>query len=200
MTAVAPIPASHHPAMPAKLFRLLAVAAWVIIGLAVIHLTAFDGWQDLTIGRFHRRAHEMFTHVEGVTEARIYRLMGTKAQPTSETFPIRPYDTSVPVCGSVTLTGAPLAAFLDHWRVQSPSQWRQGLCHDPAYGFRLYRGGRLIAETSICWQCNNFYIEAWPFGSGWYGLDTGLDSSQKLLTFCDGLLPYHRSEKKPSKP
>jgi len=158
------------------------------------YLVLGEGWKDVTLGRFHRKAQGMFADVGGVTEARIYLLMGTKEQQTQENFPIRPYGTTEPVCGSIALTGEKLGAFLDLWSWQSPAQLRQALCHEPAYGFRLYRGNNFDAETSVCWECSNFYVEVWHFGSGWYGFDADSKIAKDLLNFCDSLLPYARAK------
>jgi hypothetical protein len=172
-------------------FRVLP---WLLLLLVALYFTVGEGWKDAIRGRFHRKAHEMFSDVRGITEARIYLLMGKKEQETQEVFPIRPYGTNSPVCGSATLTGEKLDAFLRLWSYQSPSEMRQGLCHDPAYGFRLYRGSRLMAETSVCWHCNNYYVEVWPLGSGWYGFEADSKFAIELLNLCDSLLPYDRSK------
>jgi hypothetical protein len=171
-------------------FRLLP---WLLLLVIALYFTSGERWKDATIGRFHRKAHEMFSDVEGITEARIFLLMGTKEQQTEESFPIRPYRSTVPVFGSVTLTGEKLDAFLRLWSYQSACRMRQALCHDPAYGFRLYRGSRLMAETSLCWHCQNYYVETWPVGSSWYGFEADDKYAIELLNHCDALLPYARS-------
>ena len=185
--------------MRPRLQKCIRVLPWLLLLIIGFYLALGEGWKDVTSGRFHRKAQGMFADVGGVTEARIYLLMGTNEQQTKETFPIRPYGTTEPVCGSATLTGEKLEAFLDLWRWQSPAQWRQALCHDPAYGFRLYRGTKLVAETSICWECSNFYVEVWPLGSGWYGFDADSKIAKDLLSHCDSLLPYARHKDTPAK-
>ena len=184
--------------MRSRFQLLLRSLPWLLLAGVAFYLTLGEGWKDVTYGRFHRKAHAMFSDVRGITEARVYLLMGRPEQQTAETFPIRPYDTSEPVCGSIVLTGKELEEFINLWSYQSASQDRQALCHDPAYGFRLYRGSRLVAETSLCWTCSNFYVSCWPFGSGWYGFDADSKYAKQLLSYCDGLLPYHRA-KEPEK-
>lgn len=180
--------------MRPRLQKCIRLLPWLLLLTIGFYLVLGEGWKDVTLGRFHRKAQGMFADVGGVTEARIYLLMGTNEQQTQETFPIRPYGTTEPVCGSITLTGQKLGAFLDLWSWQSPAQWRQALCHEPAYGFRLYRGNNLVAETSVCWECSNFYVEVWPFGSGWYGFDADSKIAKDLLNYCDSLLPYARAK------
>ncbi|MCW5558984.1 MAG: hypothetical protein KIT22_14280 [Verrucomicrobiae bacterium] len=172
----------------------LCVLSWMALCIAALYLIFGQGWKDITLGRLHRKAHEIFSDVDGITEARIYLLMGTKGRETMETFPIRPYGRNHSIFGNVTLTGDRLSVFLNLWRSQSPAQLRRALCHDPVYGFRLYRGGRLVSETSICWHCNNYYVTAWPLRSSWYGFEADSETAQALLSFCDDLLPYARSQ------
>lgn len=186
--------------MRSKLKTTWRVLKWLGISLLAYYLTFGDGWRDLTFGRFHRKAQTMFSDTSGVTEVRVYLLMGREAQRTASVFPIRPYGTTEPVCGEIVLTGDQLGKFLDHWHWQSPSYWRQALCHDPAYGFRLYRGPLLMTETSICWHCSNFYVDMWPLGASWYGFDSESKPAQDLLIFCDKLLPYARPPVKNKEP
>lgn len=184
--------------MNAKLKAICRVTKWLGFAGLLYYLVLAEGWKDMTFGRFHRKAQTMFSDVQDVTEARIYLLMGTEEQrqKAATTFPIRPYDRNARVCGEVTLTGDRLESFLEFWRWQLPGYERSALCHEPAYGFRLYRGSSLIAETSICWGCSNYYVEVWPFGAGWYGFDAEAKQAKELLSFCDQLLPYERYEEK----
>jgi hypothetical protein len=175
-------------------FRILP---WAILLAIASYLVFAEGWKDLLMGRYQRKARTFFENTDEVTEVRVYRLAGKEDQSSKETFPIRPYHMEQTVYGSVTLIGSELAEFKDLWRSQQPDEWKQALCHDPPYGFRLYRGSKLVTETSICWHCNNFYFEFWPFGSTWYGFDAESKAGKELLDFCDKRLPYARWEKKP---
>jgi hypothetical protein len=174
-------------------FRRSSIFAWSVLALIALYMAFFGGWADLTVGRYHRRAHEVF-NVAGVTEVRVYLLAGSAGQSTSGTFPIRPYSQSAPVYGTVTLTGPQLEEFKSRWETQVPSEGMQALCHSPAYGFRLYRGTRLVVETSVCWGCSNYTVDVWPFQSNFYGF-AQTEAAQELLSFCDKLLPYSRQSK-----
>lgn len=178
--------------MKSRLRFAWRVLKWTGICLLLYYLTLGEGWKDLTLGRFHRKAHTLFSDTSGVTEARIFLLMGREDQQTKETFPIRPYGRQDPICGEARLKGDQLRGFLDQWERQSPSYWKQALCHEPAYGFRLYRGSSLVAETSVCWHCSNYYVDMWPIGASWYGFDAESKSAKELLAICDKLLPYRR--------
>jgi len=186
--------------MKSKLRVVWKVLKWTGICLFLYYLTLGEGWKDLTMGRFHRKAQTLFSDTSGVTEARIYLLMGRQDQETKDTFPIRPYGRHDPICGEVRLTGNELREFLDHWRWQSPAYLRRALCHEPAYGFRLYKGPFLSVETSICWHCSNYYVDMWPVGAGWYGFDSESKSAQELLSFCDKLIPYAKPSAKAMSP
>ncbi|MBB5354006.1 hypothetical protein HNR46_004278 [Haloferula luteola] len=171
--------------------------SWLIVAVAAIYFGLLGGWRDATLGRFHRKAFELFGKTEGISKVEVFLLMGEDADEREETFPIRPYGSDDPIYGRVELTGDELEHFLELWSYQVPSYWNQALCHEPAYGFRLYRGGRLVGETSICWECSNFYVTAYPGMSGWYGFIAESKSAKDLLAFCDARLPYKRSEPRP---
>ncbi|KAF3889242.1 MULTISPECIES: hypothetical protein [Nostocales] len=32
-------------------------------------------------------------------------------------------------------------------------------CHAPPYGFRFYKDDNLILQASVCWGCNNIFID-----------------------------------------
>lgn len=165
---------------------------WLLLALVAIYFAFFDGWRDATSGRFHRKAFELFSNTHKVTKAEVYLLMGEESAQEETTFPIRPDGSTHPVYGSTELSGKELDEFLKVWRYQEPSIWRQALCHHPAYGFRLYEGGSLVAETSICWECSNYYVTAYPGMSGWYGFIADSENAKALLDFCDARLPYKR--------
>ncbi|GEM_PF-1122367 len=172
---------------------------WLIVAVCAIYFGLLGGWRDATVGRFHRKAIELFSDTEGITKVEVFLLMGEDADEREETFPLRPYGSTTPVYGTVTLSGGDLADFLELWSYQAPSYWNQAMCHGAVYGYRLYRGRRLVGETSICWECSNFYVTAYPGMSGWYGFMSDSKSAKDLLAFCDARLPYKRPEPRPEK-
>ncbi|WP_218933910.1 hypothetical protein [Rubripirellula lacrimiformis] len=112
-------------------------------------------------------------------------------KPAGETFPIRPYGNQATIHAHVTLTGADCDELRTAW--QSLAFDRQGgaFCHYPVYGFRLYRSDALLFETTVCWQCRNFYVPRFDadenrFTHGWYGFAD--DSKAKALL---GLFTSH---------
>jgi hypothetical protein len=176
--------------MRRKFIKILFGASLAFTIVTIVYLVFFDGFKDVTDGRVHREAFDLFADTEGIYEARIYLIMGEGK--SDGTFPIRPYDREEPTYGSVTLTGEKLKDFLHVWEYQEVSWGRQAMCHDPAYGFRLFRRGKLTRETSICWSCNNFYVTPYPGMSTWYGFNADSKQAKELLAFCNKLLPYRK--------
>jgi hypothetical protein len=43
------------------------------------------------------------------------------------------------------------------WR-QLPAG-EQMRCHNPPFGLRFYRKNNLLSQGSVCWQCNNIFLE-----------------------------------------
>ncbi len=176
--------------MRRKLIKFLLGASVAFTIITIVYLALFDGFKDVTAGRTHREAYDLFADTEGIYEVRVYLIMGEGKSDGS--FPIRPYGSEEPTYGSVALTGKELKDFLDVWEYQEVSWGRQSMCHGPVYGFRLFRRGKLIRETSICWSCSNFYVTPYPGISTWYGFNADSKQAKELLAFCDKLLPYKR--------
>ena len=176
--------------MRRKIIKVLLGLSLAFTIITVVYLVFFDGFKDITDGRTHREAFDLFADTEGIYEARIYLIMGEGKSDGS--FPIRPYGREEPTYGSVTLTGNELKNFLDVWEYQEAAWGRQAMCHGPVYGFRLYRRGKLTRETSICWSCSNFYVTPYPGMSTWYGFNSDSKQAKGLLAFCDKLLPYKK--------
>jgi len=63
----------------------------------------------------------------------------------------------------------------------------QSLCHNPAYGFRFYGADQLIFETSVCFECNNWYLPILHLND-WVSLPGGEDNV-KLLSFLREYFP-----------
>lgn len=176
--------------MRRKLIKFLLGASVAFTIITIVYLALFDGFKDVTAGRTHREAYDLFADTEGIYEVRVYLIMGEGKSDGS--FPIRPYGTEEPTYGSVALTGKELKGFLDVWEYQEVSWGRQSMCHGPVYGFRLFRRGKLTRETSICWSCSNFYVTPYRGISTWYGFNADSKQAKELLAFCDKLLPYKR--------
>jgi hypothetical protein len=100
-------------------------------------------------------------------QSQIPRAFDTDQKLNEETsFPIRAYgDTRTPILGHITITGEKFEKIQKKFISATSPGSMQAMCHYPIYGFRFYRGDKLVAETSICFKCSNFYA---PRGSGYY--------------------------------
>ena len=173
--------------------RIASIVRWsaaVFLLGAALYLVFAEGWKDLTLGRFHRKAETMFSESNGVTEARIYLLEGSPGQMPSGKFSVMPINGTQDSYGTVSLSGSHLEAFLDLWRHQQPSFYSQAMCFEPVYGFTLYKGAEVVTETKLCWECSGFFVPVWPFMGGEYGFDSRSKTAKELLAFCDSRLPY----------
>ena len=171
----------------------LILLPWSIIIVTLVIAFYLNIWKDLTSGRFHRKAVEMFEPNDKITKVIIYKLVGTENEHKGKFFPIKPYNKEAKVYGKVELTDKELDDFLEVWEYLPVSYYNQASCHNPGYGFRLYEGNSLFAQTSICWECSNFYVKVYNEAS-WYGFETNSPNSKSLLSFCKKILPI--TEKK----
>jgi len=90
-------------------------------------------------------------------EVQIFRLQGEDGKRTEDKFAVSSFSESWPVFGTISITAKDqLKEFLDLWCFQEVNYGAGGMCHDPAYGFRLYESGKLLRETTIRWDCSRF--------------------------------------------
>lgn len=117
-----------------------------------------------------------------------------KSKPTDKTFPVRPYGLHADVHGHATLEGEACDRLRDAWQSLAFDRLGGAFCHYPAYGIRLYRDNALLFETTICWQCQNFYVPSYDaeerrFTHGWYGFANDA-AAKALLEFFRSQLPH----------
>lgn len=43
------------------------------------------------------------------------------------------------------------------WRHLPPDE--EARCHIPPFGLRFYMDNKLLVQGSVCWQCNNIFVE-----------------------------------------
>ena len=166
--------------------KSLSIGCVVVLAVWVIAAVVF--YRDVP----GVRAKRLVAAAGGADAVVIYRLQGLPEQCTSGEFPVRPYDAMYPTFGKITLSGEDLDRFLADWREIRVNDSSGAMCHFPVYGVRFYRKESLIFETSLCWACENFWVETRFFGSEWMGFDAGAEASRRLLEFCDTRLPYDR--------
>jgi hypothetical protein len=125
-------------------------------------------------------------------QPQVTRGSNTEPELDDTTFPIRPYgDTRTPILRHVSLKGKEFEKVRDSFLSATRPGFLQVMCHYPIYGFRFYRGDSLVVETSICFQCNNFYVLT-ASEYGWKSLSPFTAEFQSLL---DNILPPPQDKK-----
>jgi len=79
---------------------------------------------------------------------------------------------------SVRVSGNAAQTIAELWR-RLPAGF-QARCHDPPFGLRFFLGQELVAEASLCWECNNVLGGTWE-GSFWFAFDGAAPLSRELL-------------------
>jgi hypothetical protein len=110
--------------------------------------------------------------------------------PDSDLFPIRPYAVATRILDRRKLSESELAQVLTVLPKTIADENREGsFCHYPIHGIRLYDGDTLLFETSVCYECRNFYV-SFPDGqSSWVGLRGG-----ELQSVFKRVMPIPKSE------
>ncbi len=119
-----------------------------------------------------------------------------KNSPTEKTFPVRPYGLYADIHDQITIKGEDCDRLRELWRSLSFDRFGGAFCHFPVYGFRLYRNDELLFETTVCWECQNFYIPKWSSKNQqanyeWFGFADN-EKSKALLEFFRKKLPHPR--------
>ena len=117
-----------------------------------------------------------------------------KREPTAKTFPVRPYGAHADIHAYKTITGTACDDLRTKWQSLAFDRLGGAFCHYPAYGFRLYRGDDLLFETTVCWECQNFYLPQYDpkkkrYTYGWYGFAND-DNAKSLLKLFRSHLPH----------
>ena len=176
--------------MKSKLKAAWRFIKWLGLAGLLYYLALADGWKDITYGRFIRQGVTMFSETANITEVRISLLQGEAGQQPAGTFPLHIDGERQGVYGEVRLTGDQLKEFLGHWRALTPHYGGGAMCHDPVYGFRFYKGLFVTKQTTMCWHCSNFCVDAGLLGTGCFGFDSKSKEGQELLIHCNKLLPF----------
>jgi hypothetical protein len=125
------------------------------------------------------------------TRAVLYRLNGgpdNKDNPTN-LFPLRPYGNKTCYFSKQTTVKADdYDRFRALFSLLGKNVYgEQYMCHNPAYGLRLYGEETLIFETSLCFECKNWYIPILHTNE-WVSLPGG-DDDAAILTFFQSYFP-----------
>jgi hypothetical protein len=92
---------------------------------------------------------------------------------------------------AVRLSGADAQRISELWRSLPPGE--QARCHVPPFGLRFYSRGRLLAQGSICWRCNNIHGEAMG-ETLFYEFDASHKTARELLALLERAVGHPATE------
>jgi hypothetical protein len=176
-----------------KLIRILAWATTLLLAFigvgTIVFLSAFNGSRILAIGLIETKVSEAFFHTGAITSVKAYRIGKSAEVSSADTFPIIPYGSFSHIEGRAEITGDKLKEFTDIWRGLNPCFRRQSLCHNPVFAVEFFEGEKRVFRTSLCWHCNNFYVELLPGSATWYGFDGDSPGALRVLEYFEELIP-----------
>lgn len=117
-------------------------------------------------------------------------------------FAIAGNDVSFTVASKKTLRGKNCDKIIDAWRrLQIPEGPGGAFCHTPPYGIRFYRGDELLLETTICWECHNFYMPTIDPKTGalQLSLHSVHDKGKRLFQVLNETIPIDKEKAKQSR-
>jgi hypothetical protein len=88
------------------------------------------------------------------------------------------YMSAATTAPSVRVTGNTAQKIAALWRSLPPGE--PARCHIPPFGLRFFLREKLLAEASICWECNNVFGGTWD-GDFSFEFDGEAPSSRELL-------------------
>lgn len=118
--------------------------------------------------------------------------------PDRPLFAIASSEVSFVVKSHRTVRGKECEAIVKAWRrLRIPQAPGGALCHTPPYGIRFYRGDQLLFETTICWECHNFYLATIDPTSGAVrlSLQSIEDKERRLFRALHAVLPVESKNK-----
>lgn len=108
-----------------------------------------------------------------------------------ETFPIPPFQGNARVITKKAVQPADLESFKAVIVTLLSSKNDDGgvFCHYPIHGIKAYQAGIQVFQTSLCWNCGNYYVE-YPDGS----VIENMAQSDLLKKLFDTVLPIPPEE------
>ena len=107
-------------------------------------------------------------------------------------FPVGPYRHLVQIHRSGTLAGQEAEELARLWRSRTFDDSGGALDHHHVYGLHFYSKGRLVLETSLCWENSNCSVEDGGIDHAWIGF---WDEDEKLLARLQEIAPMPNSRK-----
>jgi hypothetical protein len=170
--------------------RSLWLAVFCLVWGTFLFLTS-DFWRDqfkaYFLGSIEVEAQKTGRFLPPVDEAEVV-LLGEGTKTRFEDPSIADYS----VVGSATLRGEDAQKVANLWRALRRGEQFSAMCHAPLYGLRFRDEGKLIFETTVCWECQNYSIPLGPggiLGHAEYGFDAKSEDAKALLTFLKQRVP-----------
>jgi hypothetical protein len=119
-----------------------------------------------------------------VDRVKIFVIDGrSSVEPQLETAPVltTSYKWDFLILAWATLTGENAEIVADLWRNLPESGSER--CHSPRFGLRFYQCEAVLLQASICWECNNIFMQIGDEFSG-YDFDSRSSIAQELLAIC----------------
>lgn len=118
--------------------------------------------------------------------------LSTEPAPDRERFPILPYQKESAILKQTSLSEEQRTELKKLFAsVLAMADVEGALCHYPIHGVAFYRGSGLLLRTSLCWECQNYYVQYPDDGDAatWVGL-----SHKDLEIFMKKVMPIPESE------
>ena len=93
------------------------------------------------------------------------------------------------ISGRAILRGEEAEKVATLWRSLFRGRGFSAMCHKPGYALRFRQRGKLLFETTVCWECHNYTIPVGIFGRIHYGFDATRKDAQSLLELLQSHVP-----------
>ena len=168
--------------------KRIKIVLIVATGLLLIGGVVAWQWDSIRRAYWMHSVHAATSSLPHCDRVEVFYLAGDPDPDAKTEFPVRPYNAYSRILGRKTVSGSDAEALATLWRAQVFGHDYQALCHEPAYGFRFFRGSTLKFETSVCFHCSNFYVTALG-GSSWWGFDSRASQAEQLLKRLQEIFP-----------
>lgn len=172
--------------------RLFARFCGVIVALTVFVYLTRGFWittiRSYFIGRIHIAALDYGRFLPAVDKVEILALRGKVPKGTPDSFP-PDIGASLGTVNRQTIRGGKAEEIADLWRGIEFSDHFAAICHQPFYAIRFRHHGKLILETSVCWNYSTYMVPVF-LGNVPYGFDSKSEKAQELLAMLTRYAPH----------
>jgi len=91
--------------------------------------------------------------------------------------------------GQRLIKGKDAEAIAKLWRELTFNATRGSMCHTPPYALRFESKGKVLFETTVCWECENFEVIGDDGRKSWYGFIADDNKAKALLDKLRKTLP-----------